>query len=105
MARYRQAGSISQDAWYIGAPTHVGKWRMAPSRSSFANVVPFPRPFRAAAAQDDGARASGNAALLAVAVVIVVGGVFLVDGITSIPRHVDCNFSKHRPCHSFVDAN
>ena len=78
---------------------------MAPSRSSFANVVPFPRPFRAAAAQDDEKRASGNAALLAVAVLIVVGGVFLVDGITSIPRHVDCNFSKHRPCHSFVDAN
>jgi|GEM_PF-4426337 len=81
-----------------------------PSRSSFGNVVPFPRarrprPFRAAAAQDDEKRGSGNAALLAVAVMIVVGGVFLVDGITSIPRHVDCNFSKHRPCHSFVNAN
>jgi hypothetical protein len=82
---------------------------MAPSRSSFANVVPFPRPrprrLRAAAARDDEKRASGNAALLAVAVMIVVGGVFLVDRITSIPRHVDCNFSKHRPCHSFVNAN
>ena len=83
---------------------------MAPSRSSFANVVPFPpprppRPLRAAAAQDDKKRVSGNAALLAVAVAVVVGGVFLVDGITSIPRHVDCNFSKHRPCHSFVNAN
>ena len=80
---------------------------MAPSRSSFANVVPFPRPrpLRAAVAQDDEKRASGNAALLAVAVAVVVGGVFLVDGITSIPRHVDCNFSKHRPCHSFVNAN
>jgi hypothetical protein len=80
-----------------------------PSRSSFGNVVPFPRPrprpFRAAAAADDGARASGNAALLTVAVVVVVGGVFLVDRITSIPRHIDCNFSKHRPCHSFVNAN
>ena len=64
------------------------------SRSNVANVVPFPRP-----------RTSGNAALLTVAVLVVVGGVFLVDRITSIPRHIDCNFSKHRPCHSFVNAN
>jgi hypothetical protein len=76
-----------------------------PSGSSFGNVVPFPRPYSHAAAQDDGARASGNAALLTVAVLVVVGGVFLVDRITSIPRHIDCNFSKHRPCHSFVHAN
>src|SRR6266487_2836724 len=47
-----------------------------------ANVVPFPRP-----------RTSGNAALLTAAVLVVIGGVFLVDRITSIPRHVDCNFS------------
>ena len=80
---------------------------MAPARSNVANVVPFPRPraFRAAAAREDGVRAAGNAALLTVAVLVVVGGVFLVEGIASIPRHIDCNFSKHRPCHSFVDAN
>ena len=98
----------------IDAP-HVGvlywranayrQWLMAPARSSVANVVAFPRPFRGAAARDDGARASGNAALLTVAVLVVIGGVFLVEGITSIPRHIDCNFSKHRPCHSFADAN
>src|SRR6266566_6884355 len=83
------------------------QWLMAPARSNLANVVPFPRPrpFRGAAARDDGARTSGNAALLGVAVLVVIGGVFLVEGITSIPRHIDCNFSKHRPCHSFVDAN
>src|SRR6266700_426926 len=56
------------------------------SRSNVANVVPFPRPrprpFRAAAAPEDGVRASGNAALLGVAVLVVVGGVFLVEGIT-----------------------
>ena len=78
---------------------------MAPPRSSFANVVPFPRPYRAAAAPHQERRAPGNAALLAVAVLVLVCGVLLVDGITSIPRHIDCNFSKHRPCHSFVDAN
>ena len=100
----------------IDAP-HVGvlywranayrQWLMAPARSSFGNVVAFPRPrpFRGAAARDDGTRSSGNAALLSVAVLVVVGGVFLVEGITSIPRHIDCNFSKHRPCHSFVNAN
>jgi len=80
-----------------------------PSQSSFGNVVPFPRPrprpYSHAAAQDEARRASGNATMLAVAVLVVVGGVFLVDRITSIPRHIDCNFSKHRPCHSFVDAN
>src|SRR5438034_1809458 len=67
------------------------QWLMAPARSSFGNVVAFPRPrpFRGAAARDDGARTSGNAALLGVAVVVVVGGVFLVDRITSIPRHID----------------
>src|SRR6266702_6751242 len=83
------------------------QWLMAPARSSFGNVVAFPRPrpFRGAAARDDGARTSGNAALLGVAVVVVVGGGFLVDRIASIPRHVDGNFSKHRPCHSFVNAN
>ena len=80
---------------------------MAPARSNLANVVPFPRPrpFRAAVAQDEERRASGNAALLSVAVLVVIGGVFLIEGITSIPRHIDCNFSKHRPCHSFVNAN
>ena len=71
------------------------QWLMAPARSNLANVVPFPR----------GARTSGNAALLGVAVLVVIAGVFLVDRITSIPRHIDCNFSKHRPCHSFVNAN
>jgi hypothetical protein len=76
-----------------------------PSRSSFDNVVPFPRPYSNAAARDEERRASGNAAMLAVAVLVVVSGVFLVDRITSIPRHIDCNFSKHRPCHSFVNAN
>jgi len=85
------------------------QWLMAPARSNFGNVVPFPRPrpcpFRGAAAPEDGARTSGNAALLTVAVLVVIGGVFLVEGITSIPRHIDCNFSKHRPCHSFVNAN
>ena len=76
----------------------------AASSSSFSNVVPFPRPFRAAAAAapHKSGRAAGNAALLSVGVAIVVAGVFLLQGITSIPRHVDCNFSKHRPCHSFV---
>ena len=80
---------------------------MAPARSNFSNVVAFPRPrpFRGAAARDEERRAAGNAALLTVAVLVVVGGVFLVDRIASIPRHIDCNFSKHRPCHSFVDAN
>jgi hypothetical protein len=80
----------------------------AAARSDCAkNVIAFPRarPFRAAAAPDDGVRASGNTALLAVAVLVVVSGVFLVDRITSIPRHLDCNFSKHRPCHSFVHAD
>jgi hypothetical protein len=83
------------------------QWLMVPARSNVANVVAFPRPrpFRGAAARDDGARTSGNAALLTVAVLVVVGGVFLVDRIISIPRHIDCNFSKHRPCHSFVNAN
>ncbi|SRR5438876_3886570 len=81
------------------------QWLMAPARSNVGNVVPFPRPFRGAAVRDDGARTSGNAALLTVAVLVVVGGVFLVEGIASIPRHIDCNFSKHRPCHSFVGAN
>jgi len=84
------------------------QWLMAiPSRSSFGNVVlfPGPRPFRGAAAPEDGVRTSGNAALLGVAVLVVIAGVFLVDRITSIPRHIDCNFSKHRPCHSFVNAN
>jgi hypothetical protein len=77
------------------------------ARSNFANVVAFPhsRRFRDAAGPEEGGRAAGNAALLAVAVLIVVGGVFLLNGITSIPRHVDCNFSKHRPCHSFAEAN
>ncbi len=85
---------------------HIGNGSMAPPvRSSFANVVPFPRPFRGAAAPEDGSRAAGNAALLTAAVLVVAGGVFLLNAITSIPRHVDCNFSKHRPCHSFVDAN
>jgi hypothetical protein len=79
----------------------------ATSQTNFGNVVPFPRPFRAAAtaAPDESGRAAGNAALLAVAILIVVSGVFLLHGITSIPRHVDCNFSKHRPCHSFVPGN
>jgi hypothetical protein len=79
------------------------QWLMAPARSNV--VVPFPRPFRAAAAPDEARRAAGNAALLTVAALVVIGGVFLVEGITSIPRHIDCNFSKHRPCHSFVTAN
>jgi hypothetical protein len=80
---------------------------MAPARSNVANVVAFPRPrpFRAAAAPDEARRAAGNAALLTVAMLVVVGGVFLVDRIISIARHIDCNFSKHRPCHSFVNAN
>jgi hypothetical protein len=81
----------------------------ATSQTNFGNVVPFPRPFRAAAgaaaAPDESGRAAGNAALLAVAILIVVSGVFLVHGLASIPRHIDCNFSKHRPCHSFVPGN
>ena len=76
----------------------------APARSTFANVIAFPRAFRVAAAQDD-QRGAGNAALLGVAVLIAVSGLFLLDRITSIPRHIDCNFSKHRPCHSFVPPN
>ena len=50
-------------------------------RSNFANVVPFPRSrrFHAAAEPDEGGRAAGNAALLAVAALIVVGGVFLLN--------------------------
>ena len=40
-----------------------------------------------------------------VAVLVVIGGMFLLNGLASIPRHIDCNFSKHRPCHSFVHAN
>jgi len=77
----------------------------APARSNYVNVIAFPRAFRAAAAPEEERRAAGNAALLGVAVLIVVSGVFLVDRITSIPRHIDCNFSKHRPCHSFVPPN
>jgi hypothetical protein len=76
----------------------------APARSNLANVIPFPRPFRAAAAPDE-SRAAGNTAMLTVGVLIVVGGVFLLNGLASIPRHIDCNFSKHRPCHSFLAAN
>ena len=77
----------------------------APAPSNFANVVPFPRPFRAVAAPDEGPRGVGNAALATVAVLVVIGGTLLLNGLASIPRHIDCNFSKHRPCHSFVHAN
>src|SRR5215472_14650270 len=97
-------GSISPHVvwtWYIGAPAYLGNrsWQLRPHRAS-----PTSRPFRAAAAAapHKSGRAAGNAALLSVGVAIVVAGVFLLQGITSIPRHVDCNFSKHRPCHSFV---
>jgi len=76
----------------------------APARSGVANVIPFPRPFRTRP-PDDRARTSGNAALLAVAILIVIGGVFLVDALASIPRHLDCNFSKHRPCHHFAETD
>jgi hypothetical protein len=46
------------------------------ARSNFANIVPFPRSrrFHAAAGPDEGGRAAGNAALLAVAALIVVAG-------------------------------
>jgi hypothetical protein len=72
---------------------------------NLANVIAFPRPFRGPDARDLARRGPGNAALLAVALLVVVSGVWLVTGITSIPRHVDCNFSQHRPCHSFVSAD
>jgi hypothetical protein len=75
-----------------------------PARSHFAKVIPFPRPFRTRP-PDDRARAAGNAAMLMVCVLVVIGGVLLVDALASIPRHIDCNFSKHRPCHHFVEAN
>jgi hypothetical protein len=79
---------------------------VAAARSNRAdNVIPFPRNFRGAAARDRGARAPGNAALLTVAVLVVAAGVSLLDGLASIPRHIDCNFSKHRPCHGFLDAH
>ena len=77
----------------------------ARSRPDLATVIVFPRPFRGADARDLAGRGLGNAALLAVALLIVVSGVWLVTGITSIPRHIDCNFSKHRPCHNLVNAD
>ncbi len=72
---------------------------------NLANVIAFSRPFRGPDARDFARRDPGNAALLAAALLVVVSGVWLVTGITSIPRHLDCNFSKHRPCHNFVSAD
>ncbi len=34
---------------------------------------------------------------------LIAGGVWLVTAISEIPAHVDCNFSKSRPCHNYPD--
>jgi hypothetical protein len=66
------------------------------------NVVLFPRRFRPHEFADDYRRRMTVYALLfLVATCFVAGGVWLVNAITSIPTHVDCNFSKHRPCHNY----
>ena len=95
---------LAAQSMYLAAQSMSAIAMAAPARSNVVNVIAFPRPFRARP-PDDRVRASGNAALLAVAILIVIGGVVLVDALAGIPRHVDCNFSKHRPCHHFAEAN
>jgi len=34
---------------------------------------------------------------------LIVGGVWLVTALSRIPAHVDCNFSKTRPCHNYPE--
>jgi hypothetical protein len=43
-----------------------------------------------------------GAVLLAVAG-LVAGGVWLASALNRVPVHVDCNFSRSRPCHNYPD--
>ena len=73
------------------------------STDGAGEVVLFPRRFKGHGPGDDDywGRMRVYALVLAMTACFVAGGVWLVTAITSIPAHVDCNFSKHRPCHNY----
>jgi hypothetical protein len=71
-----------------------------------ADVIMFPHRFKAHGPSDDdyGSRMKVYGVVFLMTCCLVAGGVWLVTAITSIPAHVDCNFSKHRPCHNYPNS-
>jgi hypothetical protein len=68
-----------------------------------ANVIIFPHRYKGHGPFDDDyrGRMTVYGVVFLMTCCLVAGGVWLVTAITSIPTHVDCNFSRHRPCHHY----
>jgi hypothetical protein len=71
------------------------------------NVILFPRRTQGGARWDDEyrGRMAVYGALFLVAAGFVAAGVCLATALNSVPVRVDCNFSKHRPCHNYPDSS
>jgi hypothetical protein len=77
-----------------------GSDNVVPLRRVANDVRPLFRPFPATGDDDYRGRMRANAAAFALCVILVTAGVWLMVEIASLPQHLDCNFSRHRPCHT-----
>jgi hypothetical protein len=67
-----------------------------------SNVVLFPRR-RLPWDEDYPHRMAVYGGVLLAIACLVAGGVWLASALNRVPVHVDCNFSKYRPCKNYPD--